>query len=230
MRKKEEIVVYQNLALFYDFCEDCSKDLSFNKHLKRPFSTVLLINCAYLLLNIILIFFKINCLLTWILLFIYILIIAIYIKSKFFPKNKIKTYLHNLYPSFLKLLCTEKYSTLNSLTMLRELSYYIQNIKNKSPGTLKDKHPKICAIISSILSMIVSLIASPILLAILMILFIFLLIFKDLFDMIFVKDYDKLDTSIFLSCIEERRLEIIETSQKNIINKIKYALRLGKYR
>lgn len=102
-------------------------------------------------------------------------------------------------------------------------------VTNKSPSTLKDKHPKICAIISSILSMIVSLIASPILLIILMILFIFLLIFKDLFDMIFVKDYDKLDTSILFSCIEERRLEIIKMSQKNIINKIKYALRLGEY-
>lgn len=67
------------------------------------------------------------------------------------------------------------------------------------------------------------------LLIILIVLFGFFLIFKDLLDMIFSKDYEHLADSILLSCIEERRLEIIKMSQKNIINKIKYALRLGEY-
>jgi len=113
--------------------------------------------------------------------------------------------------------------------MLNELNYYIHNIKNQSQITLKNNHPKMWSIISFIASALASFAKSPILLGGLLIIFFFILIFKDLFDMIFSKDYAQLSDSTLLSCIEERRLEIIKSSQKNIITRIKYALKLGEY-
>ena len=113
--------------------------------------------------------------------------------------------------------------------MLNELAYYVQKIKNQSQNKIEDIHPKIYAIITFLLSAIFSWITSLTLLFILIAIFIFLLILKDLFDIIFSKNYNEFANSILLSCIEERRLEIIKSSQRNGFTKLKYALRLGEY-
>ncbi len=231
MRKKKEIIIYKNLSLFYDFCTDCIEELSYNKYLRTPIFFMLLVDCIYLFIMTLLILFKINIYIITLISFfsiIFINIIIYYIFS-IFLKRKLRDYLLALYPTFLKLLSTRKYSALNSLTMLNELAYYVQKIKNQSQNKIEDIHPKIYAIITFLLSAIFSWITSLTLLFILIAIFIFLLILKDLFDIIFSKNYNEFANSILLSCIEERRLEIIKSSQRNGFTKLKYALRLGEY-
>lgn len=240
MRKKEEIVVYPNLVLFCHFCDDYTKSIIFQMQLKKAISQFLFIDFIYLFITILLIIFKLNSNILSIILFFVFATICITLMASSLSKRKMKFCVLDMYPSFLRLLDQKKYVGLNSFTILGEMTYYIRNIRNRPESTLKGNHPTIWAIIIFLVSAAVSMILSSIgnqlnlyvylsLLIVLIVLFCCLLIFKDLFDMIFSKDYEHLADSILLSCIEERRLEIIKSGQKNIFTKIKYALRLGEY-
>jgi len=240
MKKKQEVIVYPNFSILYDFCEDYSKTILFLQHIKNIILKFLFANFIYLIISILLIIFKLNNIILSIILFFVFTIICIILFIPLISKKRLKLYLLDLYPSFWKLLNKKEYINLNSLTMLKEIEYYIRNIKNPPKGTLKSNHSNIGAIIifllSTAISMILSLISNKLnpyiylsLLIILIVLFCFALVFKDLLDMLFSKNYDHITDSILLSCIEERRLEIIKSSQKNIFTKIKYTLRLGEY-
>lgn len=106
----------------------------------------------------------------------------------------------NLYPVFAKLLKSPKYRSLNSLNALDELRYYIQNIKNKNSFPL---------IAHSFLWTLTSLIASNII----------SLFFSQLeSELSFIKLIIPTSYLILLCCIEERRCEILNQHNNNLVS------------
>lgn len=162
MRKKQEIIVYQNLSVLYDFCEDYSKTILFLQHLKNIILKFLVINFIYLIISTLLIMFKLNSIILSIILFFIFAIICIILFMPLISKKKLKLYVLDLYPSFLKLLNKKEYIDLNSLTMLKEMEYYIKNIKNQPKSTLKSSHSNIWAIIIFLASTATTMILSSI--------------------------------------------------------------------
>ncbi len=213
--------------------------MKLSKKVKIFISAIFIVDLECLIITLLMHFFRFSNLFISITFIIFILVINIILYCQLVSKKRKKEYYEDIYPCFMKTILKSKYSSLNSLSVLEEISYYILNIKNHGNISIKSSAPILYSILSFIFTTLIATITSYIAqitfvytiqgMAILLLIVVSFFVFKKLHSIGFGKDHKQSIESIFLFCIEERRLEILNSSQKNILEKVKYALRLGEY-
>lgn len=227
MSKKEEIIIYPNITLLDDFCKDFMDSFQIGITVKKYIRNALIMNCIYLVIYLLLRVLNVQ---DW----IHILLTLLIIIGNFIlvhlsiPKDKVRDAYKNLYPVFAKLLKSPKYRDLNSLNALDELRYYIQNIKNKNSFPLI-AHSFLWTLTSLIASNIISLFFSQleselsfikliIPTSYLILLLLGFYIIKRIYDIGYSTEYEKAIDQILLCCIEERRCEILNQHNNNLVS------------
>ncbi len=241
MRKKETVIIYPNLCKFSNFCDEYAKSLKIGKNIKKFILFYIIIIVVSIFINCI--FFLLRT--SWVyslIINIFLMIISICNYLFFLRLLRKKEMFLDLYDCFIRLISDEEYSCFDSLTSLNELSFYIKNIKNqKNVGVIFSmdrlkKWPLITTILpifinNGVLFFLKNVFKDKISL-VLVILFIILLFsygLKELLSLLFGNNYQRLCNSLLLSCIVERRNEIINSSRDNLVSKLQYMFRIGKY-
>lgn len=241
MRKKENVIIYPNLYNFSSFCDEYAKSLKIGKSIKNFILLSIIIIFTIIFVGIVFFFLKVN----W----IYSLVINVFLIAaaicnyfSFLRIFKKKEIFLDLYDCFIKLISDKRYNNFDSLASLKEISFYLKDIKNQknidtifSLERLK-KWPLITPIISifvnnNFFSFLRTIFKdkSSLVLVILLIILLFFYGVKEILSFAVGNNYRRLCDSLLLSCITERRNEIINSSQNSLVSKFQYAFKLGKY-
>lgn len=230
--------------IFNDLYNDFKKETLITKYKRKYVFTFILTSLIFIILtNIIINIFNLNSILcniiTTIIILIYYLVLFLYLNHNF--KINSDKYINNYYNELNNLLKRKKYKNLNCLTKLNELESFLlqyqstlllEKINNNSNSIFKNFSLFIAGIGTSYVfnSLLDSTTNTEQLIVIGSLIFIITIISYSIYQVIEIykslknKD-DELYINLLLTLIRERKLEIIDSKNKNIITKIKFYLK-----